>query len=133
MAKSFGRLLAERRRAKGFTQKEVASFIGMTRENYSWMETGRRKEPLGPDQAKRLSRLLDLDMLTLLNAMGYGVECPGFENEEEVALVAAYRRLSPAQQRMLRAAAGLPSPQAPYSPGAQQLRRIVDRLGPREE
>ena len=129
MSQTLQRLLSASRRQKGFTQKEVAHFAGMTRENYASAENGRRKDPLSPEQASRLARLLDIPMISLLEAMGYSLDVPGFDNEEEVALVQAYRRLTPAEKRMLRAAAGLPSSPLVYQAAASRGLQIADRPG----
>lgn len=102
---SFGRLLAERRKFKNLTQEDVAAVLGMTRANYSQIETGKRKEVIDPDRAIKLSRLLDVDMFALVTLMGYPLRHPGQLTEDEVELLESYRRLSPAQQRVIRAAA----------------------------
>lgn len=102
MAKKFlGDLLAEARKAKRLTQEDVAQSIGMSRGNYGHMESGRRRDVLDPDQARTVSRRLGISMLDLVVAMGYPVECPGFEDEKEVALLAAVRKASPAERRFL--------------------------------
>ncbi len=106
---SFGRLLAERRRARALTQEDVAAILGMTRANYSLLETGKQKSVIEPDRAVKLARLLDIDMLTLVQAMGYPVKIPGFPDNEEATFLQAYREHSPAQQAVLRAAVGLGS------------------------
>jgi transcriptional regulator with XRE-family HTH domain len=62
---SFGRLIADARKARDLTQEEVAAVLGMTRANYSQIETGARKEVLSPEVATKLARLLNLDMLIL--------------------------------------------------------------------
>jgi transcriptional regulator with XRE-family HTH domain len=105
----------------------------MSRENYSQLETGRRKEPLTPQQAKAISKLFGIPMLTLVNAMGYPVEVEGFENEEEVALLDRYRHLPPTLQQAVRAVAGLPLPPQVYEASPPALRRIADRLNRQEE
>jgi hypothetical protein len=79
----------------------MARFLGMTRGNYGHMESGRRKEVLTPDQSIEVARRLDIDMLHLVTAMGYPVQCPGFENEREIRLVMAFRRAHPETQRFL--------------------------------
>lgn len=101
---SFGKLLAERRRAKHLTQEDVAGVLGMTRANYGLIEGGKRKEVIDPDRAIKLARLLDIDMFQLVAAMGYPLRIPGSLTEYEAQLLENYRRLSPAQQQVIRAA-----------------------------
>lgn len=101
---SFGRLLAQHRRAKNLTQDDVAGVLGMTRGNYSQMETGKRKEVIDPERAIKLCRLLDLDMNSLLREMGYPLRIQGAMDESEALLLEHYRQLTPAQQRVIRAA-----------------------------
>lgn len=122
---TLGQMIAAHRRAHGFIQKEVAERVGMTRENYSQLETGRRKEPLTPQQAKAISRLLGIPMLGLVNAMGYPVEFEGIEDEEEVVLLKAYRRLTPDLKQAMRAIAALPGPWQTVE-GPAQLRRLAE-------
>lgn len=126
-----GGLLASHRHAQGLSQQDVAERVKMSRENYSQLETGRRKEPPTPQQAIALSKLLQIPMLPFVNAMGYPVEAPGFEDEEEVAFLQAFRQLTPDQKKLLYAAVGLESPTELASPSTQRLRRIADRPGPR--
>lgn len=58
---SFGRLIADARKARDLTQEEVAAVLGMTRANYSQIETGARKEVLSPEVATKLARLLNAE------------------------------------------------------------------------
>lgn len=102
MTKSFfGGLLRERRLAKHYTQDDMARFLGTTRANYAHWESGRRKDALTPDQAHTISRLLDIDMLTLVNAMGYDVKPTGLRDAKEAALLERFREQDPAMQRFL--------------------------------
>jgi len=96
----FGSLLKEARERKGITQDEMARELRMTRGSYGHMETGRRKA-LTPEQARIVSRRLDIDMLTLVNAMGFRVNVPGFQNETEIELIREFRRLSPEAQLLI--------------------------------
>jgi len=84
-------MLADARKKKGLTQDDMANALGMTRGNYGHVESGRRKDPLTPDQAETVARRLGINMLDLVIAMGYPVKCPGLEGEKEVALLQAYR------------------------------------------
>lgn len=105
---ALGVLVAQQRRRLGLLQKDVAERVGMTRETYSQLETGRRKEPVTPDQAKRLSLLLEISMAELVTAMGYELSFDGVEDEAEVALLQAYREASVPSRLAARAALGLP-------------------------
>lgn len=97
----FGGLLRQRRLAKQLTQDDLARFLGTTRANYAHWESGRRKDVLTPDQAHTISRLLDIDMLTLINAMGYDVKPAGLRDAREAELLGAFREASPDVQRLL--------------------------------
>lgn len=105
----------------------------MTRETYSQLETGRRKEPVTPDQAKKLSALLEISMAELVTAMGYELSFDGIEDEAEVALLQAYREASDPARLAARAALGLPAPPPPEGLG-RSLRRLAatDRRDRRE-
>lgn len=94
----FGTLLAERRKARRLTQEEVASVLGMTRANYSLLETGKRKEVIGPDQAIKLARLLEIDMLDLVVAMGYPVRPGGTLSRRAEQVAQAFESASPTVQ-----------------------------------
>jgi transcriptional regulator with XRE-family HTH domain len=98
----------------------------MTRETYSQLETGRRKEPVTPDQAQRLSRLLEVSMVELVSAMGYELRFDGIEDEAEVALLGAYREASEPARLAARAALGLPY-QQPQEGLGTSLRRLAAR------
>lgn len=100
-------MIASHRVARGYLQKEVAERVGMTRENYVQVETGRRKEALTPQQAVAISKALDIPMLSLVSAMGYPVDCPGFEDEEEVRVLLAYRQADAMTREFLRRGLGL--------------------------
>lgn len=103
----FGRLLAEKRKARDLTQEEVAAVLGMTRANYSLLETGKRKDVLDPERAIKLAKLLQVDMLTLVNAMGYPVRVSGAESEDEIRLLQEFRNLEPSARRFLLRGLGL--------------------------
>ena len=103
----FGAWLADRRKAKNLTQDDVAARLGMSRGNYGHFESGRRKVPLTVEQHRTLVRLLDLDGLELLTRQGFEARCPGFENQEEIAVLQAYRRLDPDGRRFLLRGLGL--------------------------
>jgi len=106
---SFGRFVGEARRRRGLTQEEVAGVLGMSAVNYGDMERGKRKEVLDPERSIRLCRLLNIDMLDFVVAMGYPVRMPGV-SAEDVEFLKALHELTPDQQRVLRAAVGLGSP-----------------------
>lgn len=121
---SLGGLVSQHRKRLGLLQKDVAERVGMTRETYSQLETGRRKEPVTPDQATKLSRLLEISMAELVTAMGYALAFDGVEDEAEVALLQAYREASDPARLAARAALGLPFPPPPEGLG-RSLRRLA--------
>lgn len=123
---SLGSLVARHRRRLDLLQKDVAERVGMTRETYSQLETGRRKEPVTPDQAKKLSALLEISMAEIVTAMGYELAFDGVEDEAEVALLQAYREASEPARLAARAALGLPAAQPPEGLG-RSLRRLAAR------
>ena len=108
-----GNLISANRKARGLLQQEVADRIGMTRSLYSQLETGHRKEPLTPLQARAVSAFLGIPMLSLVNAMGYPVECPELQDAWEVALVEGYRRQDAETKRFLLRGLGIESDPAP--------------------
>lgn len=120
---ALAKLIRDQRKAIGLDQQGLAERLNVKRETVSKMERGLMVYPLTPETTHDLSRHLGLSVFDLVRAMGYQVEMPGFVDEQEVALVEAYRRLTPAQQQVLRAAAGLPSPRALGLPEGEPLRR----------
>lgn len=99
-----GTLLAERRQAKQLTQDDMARALRMARSNYTHIESGRRKDvALTPDQAVIVCRVLDIEMLDLVLAIGFPVKLPaGVETEEELHLLQGFRRAShPLRRYML--------------------------------
>lgn len=106
-----GELVAAARRARQLTQQEVAERIGMKRELYSQLETGRRKEPLSPQQAADIERHLGISMLSIVNAMGYRVVPPGFQNPREAALLEAFRNAPEDLQEFVARGLGLQTEQ----------------------
>lgn len=123
-----GLLIRERREVLGLRQEDVADQLNVDRSLVSQWERGDNKRPIATEDVNKLAAVLDLPVLSLVVALGYEVLCPGFENEEEVALVEAYRQLTPDQRTVLRAAAGLPSARALRSSEGSALRR---QMGPR--
>lgn len=105
-----GAIIKAHREALGLIQDELAPKVGFTRENYSQLETGRRKEPLSPDQARAIERELGIPMIVLVNAMGYPVEMEGVRDEEEMALLLRLRELPPDVMQAVKAIAALPGP-----------------------
>jgi len=124
--KFFGAILREARQRQGISQEDMARDLGMTRGNYGHMESGRRKEPLTPDQARIVSRRLQIDMLRLVTAMGYPIRAPGFENEHEMRLLEAYRRASPELRRFLDQGLGLESNTHPPATSQSKHLRVAD-------
>lgn len=94
----FGRLLADRRKARNLTQEDVASVLGITRANYSQMETGKRKEVLDPERAAKVARLLEIELLDLVIAMGYPIRPSGPFSPRTARVAQAFEGASPAVQ-----------------------------------
>jgi transcriptional regulator with XRE-family HTH domain len=123
-----GALIAHRRKELGFSQLDLADRLHMKRETLSKIERGLLVYPLLPETTALVSSLLGIDQLFLVNAMGYRVQCPGLESEEEVALLDAYRRAPRDLQQGVRRLVGLPTPTILYpAPGSAEVRRIADR------
>ena len=101
---NIGTLLSEHRKAKGMTQADVADRLGMSRANYSHMETQRRHD----DPSAHLSdacSILDIDPLEMVLAMGFKVRLPdGVQDLEETRLLERWRKLPPDTKAFLRAA-----------------------------
>lgn len=109
MAQLFlGQMLKDARLRRRLTQDDVSSVLGMTRGNYGQIERGDRKTVVfEPDQAIKLCRLLELDMLNLVIAMGYPVKVPSLNDPRDVAFLEAFHRQPPAVQEALRRAVGV--------------------------
>lgn len=73
----------------------------MARTNYGHVESGRRKDVLTPDQAREVARILEVNMIDLVTAMGYPVTAPGYRNETEMRLVEAFRGAAPSVQQLI--------------------------------
>lgn len=78
--------------------------LGISRQRYSQIETEKAEIFLDPERATKISRLLKVDVFDLLVAMGYPLRVPGALDNEESQLLESYRQLTPAQQRVIRAA-----------------------------
>lgn len=61
---SFQEQLKRARKAKGYTQKQVADMMGITNSTYCGYETGKRAPSM--DKVAKLSELLDVPVSTLL-------------------------------------------------------------------
>lgn len=70
----------------------------MTRGNYSQIETGKRKDVIDPEKAVKLCRLLEIDMLDLVIAMGYTVKTAGPTSRRAQAVAQAFDAASPTVQ-----------------------------------
>lgn len=106
---SFGRLIAEKRKTRRLTQEDVAAVLGMTRANYSQLETGKRKDVLDPERTIKLARLLEVEVLDLVIGMGYPLRLPQIEDSKDLSLIRAYHEASPATQDFVRRGLGLES------------------------
>ncbi|HEU4743368.1 MAG TPA: helix-turn-helix transcriptional regulator [Meiothermus sp.] len=91
LSNRFRKRLKELRQAKGFTQKEVAEYLGMKTEQYQWLERGRNKNP----QLKTLYRLalvFDTDLKDLLPSIYEPGEKPAAEPAAQPAPRKARRK-----------------------------------------
>jgi transcriptional regulator with XRE-family HTH domain len=96
--------LRRKRLERQLVQEEVAGVLGITRQRLSQIESGKADIVLDPERAGKVSRLLKIEMFDLVMAMGYPLRLPGSLSADEAALLENYRRLTPAQQRVIRAA-----------------------------
>ena len=65
MSKEFGLHLRELRKAKGYTQQQMADLLNISRSTYTYYETG-KSEP-GYDKLKILCRVFDIDYNSIFN------------------------------------------------------------------
>lgn len=112
-----------------------ASGVPMERKTYSNIETGRTKT-IKPKVAAALTEVLPVTGLQIVQALGYEVAFEGIRDEEEVALLEAFRLASDPARRAVRGALGLP-PERPPSEHGRSLRRLAamarqDRRGTQE-
>ena len=121
----FSRLLTNARQRAGLTKVELAERLGIiSRQSITnWEGVRPPKRGITPEEVNALSKALQVSVLDLVTALGYDVKFEGIADEAETALLEAYRQLLPAQQQMLRAAAGLSSglPQASELPSLHRL------------
>ena len=101
---TFGETLTFYRKQKGYTQQQIADILGINRTTYTKYETSVTEPSI--EMLRHLSQLLDVDFNALLGMVlrekDVNDEKPETLSPEEVALVQAYRRLSPQQQEELR-------------------------------
>jgi transcriptional regulator with XRE-family HTH domain len=102
MAKSLGSLLKERRLARNLIQEEVSAVLGVTRQRYGQIENGSSSITIPPDRATKLCRLLEIDMLDLVIAMGYPIRLPGVDRTEDVTLLKAFHEANRETQEFVR-------------------------------
>lgn len=86
-----------------------------------------------PEIINEIPKILPISVLALVRAMGFDVTFDGIQDEEEVALLEAFRAASVRERRAARAVLGLPAGRPP-SEGGRSLRRQAamdrqDRLG----
>lgn len=86
-----GGLVREARLNKRLTQTEVAEGLSLSREQISQIERGRPKKPLDPEHINTFARLLGLNVLDLVIALGYHVEVPGIEDEQQASLLRLFQ------------------------------------------
>lgn len=103
-----GELVRVAREREGLTQADLAERLGIERTMVSQLELGRPKKPIEPTVVNRLATILNLSVLEMVIALGYDVRFDGIEDEEEVALLEAYRGSEPALKQASRAVLGLP-------------------------
>lgn len=97
--RKLGGLVREARLNKRLTQTEVAEGLSLSREQISQIERGRPKKPLDPEHINTFSRILGLNVLDLVVALGYEVRVPGIEDEEQATLLRLYQSALPVGQR----------------------------------
>lgn len=89
--RKLGGLVRDARLNKRLTQVEVAEGLSLSREQISQIERGRPKKPLDPEHINTFARILGLNVLDLVIALGYHVEMPGIEDEEQATLLRLYQ------------------------------------------
>jgi transcriptional regulator with XRE-family HTH domain len=103
----FGQLLRDARERRGLGQEDIAVALKVDRSLVSQWERGINKRPVSPDDVNRLSKLLDVTVLDLVEALGYDVRLSGIEDEAAAALLGAYLRASDDQRQIAQLALGL--------------------------
>ena len=107
---TFGETLTFYRKQKGYTQQQIADILGINRTTYTKYETSVTEPSI--ETLRHLSQLLDVDFNALLGMVMREKDVHDEKSEtlspEELALVQAYRRLSPQQQEELRRQLNLP-------------------------
>lgn len=120
------------RTGRAFTQAALAETVGVSRETISAIENG-EIQTASPELAEGLERVLGISALEVVRAMGYQIAFEGIEDEEDVALLQAYRSASDERRDIARAALQL-GPVPPSDGRLDGLRRLVatGRQGRRE-
>ena len=121
----FGQLIREMRERRDLTQDNIARELHIDRTMVARWERGQLKQAVAPQHVNALARVLSLSVLDLVLALGYDVRFEGIEDEEEVAILSAYRQLSLLEQRLIRAALALPG-QRQTLQALESLRRLGD-------
>lgn len=123
--KTLGSLLKEHRLKRNLIMEDVAGVLGITRQRYGQIESGKRTIYVEPERAIKLCRLLEIDMLDFCLTMGYPIKCPGFDNPREALVWKAFREAAPSVQQLIRrqltaGSASFPIPEMIYpSPGSK--------------
>ena len=65
MSKEFGAHLRELRKAKGYTQQQMADMLSISRSTYTYYETGNSEPSF--QNLKRLCEIFGIDYNTMLN------------------------------------------------------------------
>jgi transcriptional regulator with XRE-family HTH domain len=108
MAQNFlGSVLRDHRLRKDLTQEEVAAVLGITRQRYGQIESGKHVTVFEPERAIRICRLLDIEMLPFVRAMGFPLSSPSGPTQTEEEVLEAFRRAAPIVQEHIRRGLGL--------------------------
>lgn len=106
MSSNVSTLLADHRKAKDLTQADVADRLGMSRTNYSHMETTRKNNGFAP--LAQACDVLDIDPLEMALACGFKVRLPeGVRDLDEIRLLERWRTLPETTKQFLRDGLGL--------------------------
>jgi transcriptional regulator with XRE-family HTH domain len=94
-------LLSNHRKAKEWTQADVADRLGMSRANYSHMETVRKN--VGFAALSKACDVLDIDPLEMALALGFKLRLPeGVRDLDEARLLERWRTLDEPTKAFLR-------------------------------
>ncbi len=100
-----GDFIRSHRRAKGWTQAELASRLHIKRETLSWWERSLTKTPPPQEMASRMAGLFGVEVDEVLRAWGYPLDemsRPEVDrlNTEEQEAIELLRALPPSQREL---------------------------------